>query len=95
MLHVGEVSDVVVGILYCWFLDFFFHICLLVVGMLMFLLDRFLIAASSLVALTLEILPLSLHLLVGLHLDMRLAPLEAILLISGDEVVKEESVGAL
>ena len=95
MLHVGEVSDVVVGILYCWFLDFFFHICLLVVGMLMFLLDGFLIAASSLVALTLEILPLSLHLLVGLHLDMRLAPLEAILLISGDEVVKEESVGAL
>ena len=43
----------------------------------------------------LQILPLALHLLVGLHLDIRLAPLEAILLIAGDKVVEQQSIGTL
>ena len=43
----------------------------------------------------LQILPLALYLLVGLHLDIRLAPLEAILLIDGDEVVEQQGIGTL
>ena len=43
----------------------------------------------------LQILPLALHLLIGLHLHIRLAPLEAILLVDGDEVVEQQGIGTL
>ena len=45
--------------------------------------------------LALKILPLSLHLLVGFHLHVGLAPLKAVLLIARYEVVEEQGVGAL
>ena len=41
----------------------------------------------------LQVLPLTLYFLVGLHLHIGLAPLEAILLIDGDEVVEQQGVG--
>ena len=44
--------------------------------------------------LAVEILPLSLNLHVGLHLDVGLSPLEAEALVARDEVVEEQSVGA-
>ena len=43
----------------------------------------------------LQILPLALHLLVCLHLYIRLAPLETIGLITGNEIVEQQGVSAL
>ena len=45
--------------------------------------------------LALQILPLALYLLVSFHLYIGLAPLEAVLLIDGDEVVEEQGIGTL
>ena len=42
----------------------------------------------------LQILPLRLHLLVGFHLDIRLAPLEPILLIDRNQVVEQQGVSS-
>ena len=43
----------------------------------------------------LQILPLRLYLVVGLHLNVGLAPLEAILLIPGNQIVEQQGIGAL
>ena len=43
----------------------------------------------------LQILPLALHFLVGLHLYISLAPLEAILLVAWDEIVEQQGICAL
>ena len=40
-----------------------------------------------------QILPLRLYLFVGLHLDIGLAPLEAELLVTGNQVVEQQGVG--
>ena len=53
------------------------------------------IAAATLVALAVEILPLALHMVVCLHLHMRLAPFEAILNITRNQVGKQQGVGSL
>ena len=42
----------------------------------------------------LQILPLALYLLVGLHLHIRLAPFETVLLVDRNEVVEEEGIGS-
>ena len=43
----------------------------------------------------LQISPLALHLAVGLHLHMGLAPLKAVLLIDGYELIEQQGIGAL
>ena len=43
--------------------------------------------------LVVEVFPLTLYLIVGFHLHIGLAPLEAILLIPRDEVVEQQGVG--
>lgn len=43
----------------------------------------------------LEILPLALHVLVGLHLNLALAPFESVGLIARDEVVEHKGIGTL
>ena len=43
----------------------------------------------------LQISPLALHLVVGLHLHMGLTPLKAILLINRYQLVEQQGVGAL
>ena len=45
--------------------------------------------------LVVEIGPLTLHLVIRLHLDMRLTPFDAILLIGWNEIVEKQGVGAL
>ena len=42
----------------------------------------------------LQVLPLALYFLVGLHLYIGLTPLEAIFLVDRDEVVEEQGIGA-
>ena len=43
----------------------------------------------------LQILPLRLHLLVGFHFNVRLAPLETVLLIDGYQGIEKQGVGTL
>ena len=43
----------------------------------------------------LQILPLALYFFVGFHFDIGLAPLEAVLLVDGNEVVEQQGIGTL
>ena len=58
-------------------------------------LDVLFVTAAALVTLSLKILPLPLHLLVGLHLDLTFTPFETVLLIDGDEMGKHQGIGSL
>ena len=58
-------------------------------------LDVLFVTAATLVLHGLQILPLTLHALVGLHLDLTFTPFETVLLIDGDEMGKHQGIGSL
>ena len=58
-------------------------------------LDALFVTAATLVLHGLQILPLTLHALVGLHLDLTFTPFETVLLLDGNEMGKHQANGSL